>query len=75
MSEIHNIPSWVKIKRLENGWSVQQLADRAGCSRMAIYDIENGTIPRLGMLQDIAAAFGGKIGIRFEKEGTQCTQE
>jgi transcriptional regulator with XRE-family HTH domain len=48
--------------RAERGWSLQQLADRAGVSAAAIHKVEkNGMTPTIATLMKIAAALGKSV--------------
>jgi transcriptional regulator with XRE-family HTH domain len=49
--------------RAERGWSLQQLADRAGMSPAAIHKVEkNGMTPTITSLMKIASALGKSVG-------------
>ncbi len=49
--------------RAERGWSLQQLADRAGVSPAAVHKIEkSGITPTIATLMKIAAALGKSVG-------------
>jgi transcriptional regulator with XRE-family HTH domain len=50
------------VARAERGWSLQQLADRAGLSPAAIHKIEkSGMTPTIASLMKIAAALGKSV--------------
>ena len=54
--------------RAERGWSLQQLADRAGVSAAAIHKVEkSGMTPTIGTLMKIAAALGKSVGHFIEE--------
>lgn len=49
--------------RAERGWSLQQLADRAGVSPAAVHKIEkSGITPTIATLMKIASALGKSVG-------------
>jgi transcriptional regulator with XRE-family HTH domain len=49
--------------RAERGWSLQQLADRAGVSPAAVHKIEkSGITPTIATLMKIALALGKSVG-------------
>jgi transcriptional regulator with XRE-family HTH domain len=54
--------------RAERGWSLQQLADRAGMSPAAIHKVEkSGMTPTIATLMKIAAALGKSVGHFIEE--------
>ena len=54
--------------RAERGWSLQQLADRAGMSPAAIHKVEkSGMTPTIATLMKIAAALGKSVGYFIEE--------
>jgi transcriptional regulator with XRE-family HTH domain len=54
--------------RAERGWSLQQLADRAGVSAAAIHKVEkSGMTPTIATLMKIAAALGKSVGHFIEE--------
>ena len=54
--------------RAERGWSLQQLADRAGMSAGAIHKIEkSGMTPTIASLMKVAAALGKSVGHFIEE--------
>jgi transcriptional regulator with XRE-family HTH domain len=57
--------------RAERGWSLQQLADRAGMSPAAIHKVEkSGMTPTITSLMKIAAALGKRVGWFVEDSET-----
>ena len=60
---VSELGSKVAQARAERGWSLQQLADRAGMSPAAIHKVEkNGMTPTITSLMKIAAALGKSVG-------------
>ena len=54
--------------RAERGWSLQQLADRAGVSAAAIHKVEkNGMTPTIATLMKIAGALGKSVAYFIEE--------
>ena len=54
--------------RAERGWSLQQLADRAGVSAAAIHKVEkSGMTPTIATLMKIAAALGKSVAHFIEE--------
>jgi transcriptional regulator with XRE-family HTH domain len=54
--------------RAERGWSLQQLASRAGLSPAAVHKIEkSGITPTVATLMKIAAALGKSVGYFIEE--------
>jgi transcriptional regulator with XRE-family HTH domain len=57
--------------RAERGWSLQQLADRAGMSAAAIHKVEkSGMTPTITSLMKIAGALGKSVGFFVEDSET-----
>jgi transcriptional regulator with XRE-family HTH domain len=57
--------------RAERGWSLQQLADRAGMSPAAIHKIEkNGMTPTITSLMKVAGALGKNVSYFVEDSET-----
>jgi len=55
--------------RAERGWSLQQLADRAGVSPAAVHKIEkSGITPTIATLMKIAAALGKSVGYFVDEQ-------
>lgn len=60
--ELEDIGKKIKERRKGKGWTLNELAERAGCSESYIFKIEKGNrIPSLTMLMDIARAFNIKL--------------
>jgi transcriptional regulator with XRE-family HTH domain len=60
---VSEIGSKVAQARAERGWSLAQLAQRAGLSAGAVHKIEkNGMTPTIASLMKIAAALGKSVG-------------
>jgi len=58
----------VSAARAERGWSLQQLATRAGLSTAAVHKIEkSGMTPTITSLMKIASAFGKSVGYFIEE--------
>jgi transcriptional regulator with XRE-family HTH domain len=54
--------------RAERGWSLAQLAERAGLSTAAIHKIEkSGMTPTIGSLMKVASALGKSVGYFVEE--------
>jgi transcriptional regulator with XRE-family HTH domain len=66
---VSGIGAKVAKARAERGWSLQQLAQRAGMSAAAIHKIEkSGMTPTIASLMKVAAALGKSVG-HFIEEG------
>jgi transcriptional regulator with XRE-family HTH domain len=60
--------------RAERGWSLAELARRAGVSPGAVHKIEkNGMTPTIASLMKIAAALGKSVGYFVEEDGAART--
>lgn len=60
--------------RAERGWSLQQLARRAGLSAAAIHKIEkSGMTPTIASLMKVAAALGKSVGYFIEESDSLRT--
>lgn len=58
----------VRSLRRANGWSQEELADRAGLHRTYISDIERGNRnPTLTVMYEVASALGVDIAALFEE--------
>jgi transcriptional regulator with XRE-family HTH domain len=65
---VSSIGAKVAKARSERGWSLQQLAQRAGLSAAAIHKIEkSGMTPTIATLMKIAAALGKSVGFFIEE--------
>ena len=65
---VSSIGAKVAKARSEHGWSLQQLAQRAGLSAAAIHKIEkSGMTPTIATLMKIAAALGKSVGFFIEE--------
>ena len=55
-----SLAALIRRQRLARDWSLQQLADRAGCTKAYIWDMERGgsSNPTLTTLIGLARAFG-----------------
>jgi transcriptional regulator with XRE-family HTH domain len=61
----------VAAERAERGWSLAQLAQRAGISPAAVHKIEkNGMTPTIASLMKIAAALGRSVSYFVEEPST-----
>lgn len=59
----------IKSHRTENGWSLQELAEKSGISAAGIHKIEsNGIIPTITTMMKIADALGKKVSYFIEEE-------
>jgi transcriptional regulator with XRE-family HTH domain len=77
-SEIEQTVSEIGAKvakaRAERGWSLQQLARRAGLSAAAIHKIEkSGMTPTIASLMKVAAALGKSVGHFIEESDSLRT--
>lgn len=60
------VSAFIRSLREQNGWTQEAVAARTGIGRTGISVIENGKRPAsLKLLEDIAAALGGRVVIRF----------
>jgi transcriptional regulator with XRE-family HTH domain len=65
---VSEIGAKVAKARAERGWSLAQLADRAGLSTAAIHKIEkSGMTPTIASLMKVAAALGKSVGYFVEE--------
>src|SRR3954453_23105880 len=65
---VSNIGAKVAKARAERGWSLQQLAKRAGLSPASIHKIEkSGMTPTITSLMKVAAALGKSVGYFIEE--------
>jgi transcriptional regulator with XRE-family HTH domain len=65
---VSGIGSKVAAVRAERGWSLQQLATRAGLSPAAVHKIEkSGMTPTITSLMKIASALGKSVGFFIEE--------
>jgi transcriptional regulator with XRE-family HTH domain len=65
---VSNIGAKVAKARAERGWSLQQLAKRAGLSPASIHKIEkSGMTPTITSLMKVAAALGKSVGWFIEE--------
>src|SRR3954466_1803561 len=65
---VSNIGAKVAKARAERGWSLQQLARRAGLSPASIHKIEkSGMTPTITSLMKVAAALGKSVGWFIEE--------
>ncbi len=65
---VSGIGAKVAKARAERGWSLQQLAQRAGMSAAAIHKIEkSGMTPTIASLMKVAAALGKSVGHFIEE--------
>jgi len=65
---VSGIGAKVAAARAERGWSLQQLANRAGLSPAAAHKIEkSGMTPTITSLMKIASAFGKSVGYFIEE--------
>src|SRR4051794_25453807 len=65
---VSSIGAKVAKARAERGWSLQQLAQRAGMSAAAIHKIEkSGMTPTIASLMKVAAALGKSVGFFIEE--------
>ena len=56
--------------RMQRGWSLQQLADRAGVSAAAVHRIEhNGMVPTITVLLKLAGAFDRPVSYFVDEDG------
>ena len=61
--------------RAERGWSLAQLAQRAGVSTAAVHKIEkSGMTPTIASLMKIAAALGKSVGYFVEEPATPARE-
>ncbi|HSY50431.1 MAG TPA: helix-turn-helix transcriptional regulator [Thermoanaerobaculia bacterium] len=61
----------VRLLRRAREWSQEELADRAGCTRQTVSNIERlRNAPDLETLQPIASALGVEIGTLLDSEST-----
>jgi transcriptional regulator with XRE-family HTH domain len=68
---VSELGSKVAHARAERGWSLQQLADRAGMSPAAIHKVEkSGMTPTITSLMKIAAALGKSVSYFVEDSQT-----
>lgn len=68
---VSELGSKVAHARAERGWSLQQLADRAGMSPAAIHKVEkSGMTPTITSLMKIAAALGKSVSYFVEDSET-----
>jgi transcriptional regulator with XRE-family HTH domain len=63
----------LKQRRLENGWSQQQLAEISGLSVRTVQRIENGDTPGLETIKALSASFG--ISSSEFQNGSNAIQE
>jgi transcriptional regulator with XRE-family HTH domain len=65
---VSEIGSKVAKARAERGWSLAQLAERAGLSTAAVHKIEkSGMTPTIASLMKVAAALGKSVGYFVEE--------
>jgi transcriptional regulator with XRE-family HTH domain len=65
---VSEIGAKVAKARAERGWSLAQLADRAGLSTAAVHKIEkSGMTPTIASLMKVAAALGKSVGYFVEE--------
>lgn len=65
---VSEIGAKVAKARAERGWSLSQLADRAGLSTAAIHKIEkSGMTPTIASLMKVASALGKSVGFFVEE--------
>jgi transcriptional regulator with XRE-family HTH domain len=65
---VSEIGAKVAKARAERGWSLAQLAERAGLSTAAIHKIEkSGMTPTIGSLMKVASALGKSVGYFVEE--------
>src|SRR5437763_6367264 len=65
---VSGIGAKVAKARAERGWSLAQLAERAGLSTAAVHKIEKrGMTPTIASLMKVAAALGKSVGFFVEE--------
>ncbi len=65
----------VKSYRMEKGWSQEDLAERIGVRRQAVYDIESGRyLPNTAIALRLARVFACRVEDLFVEEGSTGTQ-
>jgi transcriptional regulator with XRE-family HTH domain len=65
---VSEIGAKVAKARAERGWSLAQLAERAGVSRAAVHKIEkSGMTPTIASLMKVASALGKSVGYFVEE--------
>jgi len=59
---VHLLGQQIKLARKQQGWTVQNLAERAGISRMTLQKIEHGEMTcSIGMVFEVAAIVGVEL--------------
>ncbi len=73
--KVSGLGAKVAAERAERGWSLAQLAQRAGMSPAAVHKIEkNGMTPTIASLMKIAAALGRSVSYFVEEPATPGRQ-
>mgnify|MGYP001357043804 CR=1 FL=1 len=61
----------VRMARAQKGWTMTELAERAGVSRCTLRKIERGQGATYTSLEKVAKAFGKRVEDFIEEEGNQ----
>jgi transcriptional regulator with XRE-family HTH domain len=70
--KVSGLGAKVAAERAERGWSLAQLAQRAGLSTAAVHKIEkSGMTPTIASLMKIAAALGRSVSFFVEESASQ----
>jgi transcriptional regulator with XRE-family HTH domain len=70
--KVNGLGAKVAAERAERGWSLAQLAQRAGLSTAAVHKIEkSGMTPTIASLMKIAAALGRSVSFFVEESASQ----